>query len=78
MDVIAQHAERWARIAFRLPLFCYERLERVSNRLPNFESLFLDNMIFYPLAAAEVGIFAIAPRLSAVQWGHNLHSPPAN
>jgi len=34
LEIIAQHSERWHRIDFKLPPFCYEILQCIQNRLP--------------------------------------------
>jgi hypothetical protein len=63
LDIITGHAERWRRVAFNLPQYCYDELTHIKHRLLNLESIFIQE-----LPTLESDLFADAPRLRDVRF----------
>jgi hypothetical protein len=64
LGVVARYSERWGRIAFSLPLSCYDVLRSVQGRVPLLERVFVELRGWFE--GDPLQMFSVAPKLREV------------
>jgi hypothetical protein len=71
VGVVARFSERWGRIAFSLPLSCYDVLRSVQGRVPLLERVSVEQTEYFEGDSFQM--FSVAPKLREVHCEHFPH-----
>jgi hypothetical protein len=71
IGVVARFSERWGRIAFSLPLSCYDVLRSVQGRVPILKSVSVELRGWFE--GDPLRMFSVAPKLREVHCEHFPH-----